>query len=60
MIGQKLLIDAVIKALGKKSKKKMEDLEKRVEKLEDNSHPKRDFIVCDRCKETIKEKWYDK
>ena len=50
MLGQKLLIDAVIKALGKKSRKKMEELEKRVEKLENN---------C-KCKEAIKEKWYDK
>ena len=28
----------------------------RLEKLEENSHPLRDFVVCDKCKQQIKEK----
>ena len=28
----------------------------RIRKLEENSHPIRDFVVCDKCKQQIKEK----
>ena len=31
-------------------------LKQKVEILEDFSHPKRDFIVCDKCKQEIEEK----
>ena len=31
-------------------------LKERVQVLEENSHPKRDFIVCDKCKQQVKEK----
>ena len=69
MIGQKILIDAVVKAIGKKSKKKVDDiietidrlfsiiqnLTKRIKRLEDISHPKRDFVICKKCNEEIKE-----
>ena len=33
----------------------MDLLGNRVDKLEENSHPKRDFIVCDKCKKEIME-----
>ena len=31
-------------------------LKQRVQVLEEISHPKRDFIVCDKCKQQVKEK----
>ena len=31
-------------------------LSTRVEKLEKNSHPKKDFVVCGKCKQEVKEK----
>ena len=31
-------------------------LKKRVGELEENSHPQRDFVVCDMCKQQVKEK----
>ena len=31
-------------------------LKERVKELEENSHPKRDFITCDKCKQQVKEK----
>lgn len=31
-------------------------LKERVQALEENSHPKRDFIICDKCKQQVKEK----
>jgi hypothetical protein len=34
----------------------MEIVLERLEKLEENSHPIRDFVVCDKCKQEIKEK----
>ena len=34
----------------------IEDLEKEVAILKANSHPKRDFVVCENCKCNIKEK----
>ena len=42
--------------------KKCEEFESRLRELEDNSHPKRDFIECDTCKKKVKEKgkWYEK
>jgi len=36
--------------------KDIEDLEKDVAILKANSHPKRDFVVCENCKCKIKEK----
>ena len=33
----------------------VEKLKERMIKLEVNSHPKRDFVLCDMCKEKIKE-----
>ena len=36
--------------------KYIEDLEKDVAILKANSHPKRDFVVCENCKCKIKEK----
>ena len=69
MIVQKLLIDAVIKAIGKKSKKKADEMVEKIDKLfsitqnalerikrlEDVSHPKRDFVICEKCNEEIEE-----
>ena len=31
-------------------------LKKKIEELEKNSHPIRNFVVCDKCKQEIKEK----
>ena len=31
-------------------------LEEKVEKLESSAHPPRDFVVCEMCKQKIKEK----
>ena len=36
--------------------KYIEDLEKEVAILKANSHPKRNFVVCENCKCNIKEK----
>ena len=33
----------------------VEKLKERIIRLEVNSHPKRDFVLCDMCKEKIKE-----
>ena len=33
----------------------VEKLKERMIKLEVNSHPRRDFVLCDMCKEKIKE-----
>ena len=34
---------------------KVEKLQKRVIKLEESSHPPREFVTCSRCKKEIKE-----
>ena len=34
----------------------IEDLEKEVANLKANSHPKRDFVVCENCKCKLKER----
>ena len=34
----------------------MEMVLNRVDKLEKNSHPKRNFVTCDKCNQEIKEK----
>jgi len=34
----------------------IESLKERVSTLEANAHPPRDFVVCDKCKQKIKEK----
>ena len=33
----------------------VDNLKERIMRLEVNSHPKRDFVLCDMCKEKIKE-----
>ena len=33
----------------------VDKLKERIMRLEVNSHPKRDFVLCDMCKEKIKE-----
>ena len=35
--------------------KKIEAIEKKLAKLEKNSHPKRKFVTCEYCKKKIKE-----
>ena len=77
MLGQKLIIDAVIKIIKKTFKfdkvldyvEKPNDADERIDKLEltvfhqgklisnliDDSHPKRDFVICEKCKKQIKE-----
>tara|TARA_R100000808_G_scaffold13572_1_gene32797 strand:+ start:190 stop:429 length:240 start_codon:yes stop_codon:yes gene_type:complete len=77
MIGQKLIVDAVIKIIKKTFKfdkvldyvenendadKRINELEmtvfhqgKLIERLLKDSHPKRDFVLCEKCKEQIKE-----
>ena len=37
------------------SEARIDDLEERVNKLEENSHAPRDFVVCEVCKNKIKE-----
>jgi hypothetical protein len=78
MIGQKLLVDAVIKIVKKTFKfdkvldyvenpndadKRIDELEmtvfhqgKLIERLMQDSHPKKDFVLCEICKKQIKEK----
>ena len=36
-------------------KEKIKALERRIEKLEKDSHPAREFVNCQKCKEKIKE-----
>ena len=60
MLGQKMLINLIIKqvmkAIEKASDKRIaSDHEKRIKKLEKLSHPQRDFVVCNQCKEKIEE-----
>ena len=77
MLGQKLIIDAVVKIIKKTFKfdkvldyvEKPNDADERIDKLEltvfhqgklisnliDDSHPKRDFVICEKCKQQIKE-----
>ena len=65
MIGQKLIVDAVIKIIKKTFKfdkvldyvekpneldEEMKHLNARVHSLEKMSHPPRDFVICDECK----------
>ena len=35
---------------------KVKELEERIKLLEKNSHPRRKFIVCEKCKNKVKEK----
>ena len=37
------------------SEARMDDLEERIIKLEENSHTPRNFVVCETCKNKIKE-----
>ena len=77
MIGQKLIVDAVIKIIKKTFKfdkvldyvenendadKRIDELEmtvfhqgKLIERLLKDSHPERDFVLSEKCKEQIKE-----
>ena len=77
MLGQKLIIDAVVKIIKKTFKfdkvldyvEKPNDADERIDKLEltvfhqgklisnliDDSHPQRDFVICEKCKKQIKE-----
>ena len=77
MLGQKLIIDAVVKIIKKTFKfdkvldyvEKPNDADERIDKLEltvfhqgklisnliDDSHPERDFVICEKCKQQIKE-----
>jgi len=77
MLGQKLIIDAVVKIIKKTFKfdkvldyvEKPNDADERIDKLEltvfhqgklisnliDDSHPQRDFVICEKCKQQIKE-----
>ena len=70
MIGTGIIIEKVVKLIAKQFKLdkildyvenpnevdgKVEKLESRVDKLEKDSHPKRDFVMCDVCKNKIKE-----
>ena len=36
--------------------KKVKKLEKKVKRLENLSHPQREFVMCNKCKQSIKEK----
>ena len=78
MLGQKLIIDAVVKIIKKTFKfdkvldyvEKPNDADDRIDKLEmtvfqqgkliaqllDDSPPGREFVLCDKCKNKIKEK----
>ena len=64
MLGQKLVIDAVIKIIKKTFKldkvldyvekpneldEEMKHINARVDSLEKMSHPPRDFVICDEC-----------
>ena len=77
MIGQKLIVDAVIKVIKKTFKfdkvldyvEKPNDADERIDKLEltvfhqgklisqllEDTHPERDFVICEECKKQIKE-----
>ena len=65
MLGQKLVIDAVIKIIKKTFKfdkvleyvekpneldEEMKHVKSRLHALEKMSHPPRDFVICDECK----------
>ena len=65
MLGQKLLVDAVIKIIKKTFKfdkvldyvekpneldEEMKHVKSRLYSLEKMSHPPRDFVICDECK----------
>ena len=67
---QGIIISKVVKLIAKQFKldkildyvenpneldEEVEKLKERMIKLEVNSHPKRDFVLCDMCKEKIKE-----
>ena len=50
-----LRLNSLSKTLNKYGKY-IEELEKEVAILKANSHPKRDFVVCENCKCKLKEK----
>ena len=70
MIGTGIIVEKAIKILAKQFKldrvlkyvdepneldEDMEHLKARVYSLEKMSHPQRDFIICEQCKQKIKE-----
>jgi TPP-dependent indolepyruvate ferredoxin oxidoreductase alpha subunit len=53
----KVIINQVMKAIEKADDKKIaSNHEKRIKKLEKTSHPRRNFVCCECCKNKIKEK----
>ena len=67
---QGIIISKVVKLIAKQFKldkilnyvenpneldEEVDKLKERIMRLEVNSHPKRDFVLCDMCKEKIKE-----
>jgi hypothetical protein len=67
IVGEKV-IALVIKAVAKKFKldkilkyvEEPNELDKRVELLEKMAHPPKDFVICEECHKTIKDKkWYE-
>ena len=53
----KVVINQVMKAIEKADDKQIaSNHEKRIKKLEKISHPRRDFVCCECCKNKIKEK----
>ena len=67
---QGIIISKVVKLIAKQFKldkilnyvenpneldEEVDNLKERIMRLEVNSHPKRDFVLCDMCKEKIKE-----
>ena len=70
MIGTGIIVEKAIKLLAKQFKldkvldyvenpneadKEIKSLRARVESLEKMAHPQRDFVICNQCKQQIKE-----
>ena len=70
MIGTGIIVEKAIKLLAKQFKldkvldyvenpneadKEIKSLKARVESLEKMAHPQRDFVICNQCKQQIKE-----
>ena len=54
-IGKKYPVVDDITDIFQGTEARIDDLEERVNKLEENSHAPRDFVVCEVCKNKIKE-----
>ena len=50
------VLKAIVKYVFEKNEldEQMESARARLDKLEENSHPKRDFVLCNQCKATMK------